>query len=142
MKIKKLKKLFCFTLATIIALSATVFASAQSATPRDLTSASKQSSLSVNPGTDTVVMMSTFITTDSSIVQVTIEHSLEKHAYLWVWNNVGGKSSKTVNDCFNQLITYRTGLESGTYRLKSVFTAVLADGRSETITVYSNELII
>ncbi|MBR4305568.1 MAG: hypothetical protein IKT78_01850, partial [Ruminiclostridium sp.] len=108
----------------------------------DLTSASKQSSLFVDTRTDTVVLMSVFDTTDKSVGQVTVEHSLEKHAYLWVWNNIGGKSSKTVNDCFNYLITYRTGLESGTYRLKSVFTAVLADGRSETITVYSNELII
>ena len=141
MKMKIIKKLFCITLATIIAMSVTVFASAQSATPRDLTSAIKHSSISTDY-TGTVTMMSNFETSDRSVVQVTIEHSLEKHAYLWVWNNIGGKSSKTVNDCYNYLITYRTGLESGTYRLKSVFTAVLADGRSETITVYSNELII
>lgn len=141
MKIRTLKKLLCFTIATIIALSVTLFASAEPATPYDLTSASKHSSLSIDSN-GTVTMMSNFETSDRSVIQVDIEHSLEKHAYLWTWNNVGGKSSKTVFDCVNYLITYRTGLESGTYRLKSVFTAYLDDGRSETVTVYSNELTI
>ena len=141
MKIKTLKKIVCFTLAMIIAMSVTMFASAEIATPYDLTSAGKHSSLSID-SSGVVTMMSNFETTDRSVIQVDIEHSLEKHAYLWTWNNVGGKSSKTVFDNINYLITYRTGLESGTYRLKSVFTAYLDDGRSETVTVYSNELTI
>ena len=141
MKINTLKKIVCFTLAMIIAMSVTLFASAESANPYDIASSSKQSSLSIDSN-GVVTLMSTYQSVDTSIVQIDIEHSLEKHAYLWTWDNVGGKSSKTVFDFNNYLITYRTGLESGTYRLKSVFTTYLDDGRSETITLYSNELTI
>lgn len=141
MKTKVLKKLLCIVIATVIAMTVTLVASAESATPYDLTSASKSSAISIN-SSGVITMTSCFFTAESNIVQVDIEHSLEKHAFLWTWNAFGGKSSKTVFGSNAVLDTYCTGLESGTYRLKSVFTAYLDDGRSETVTVYSNELTI
>ena len=36
----------------------------------------------------------------------------------------------------------KSGLTSGTYSVKSVFTVTLSNGTSETVTVYSNEVEI
>ena len=141
MKIKVLKKILCFVLATVIAMSVTLIASAESATPYDLTSATKRSAIGINDN-DVVVLISAFTTADTSVVQVDITQSLEKHAYFWTWDNVGGYSFKSVLGHISNFTNYRTGLASGTYRVRSEFTAYLDDGRSETVVVYSNELTI
>lgn len=141
MKIKVMKKVLCFVLATVIAMSVTLVASAESATPYDLTSATKRSAISMLDD-GVVALVSAFTTTDTSVVQVDIRQSLEKHAYFWTWDNVGGYSFKSVFDNVSNFTNYRTGLASGTYRVKSEFTAYLDDGRTETVVVYSNELTI
>ena len=75
--------------------------------------------------------------------KVTISQSLEKHAFLWSWNTVGGVWTKTQTNVASTVFTNtKSGLTSGTYRVKSVFTVTLSDGTSESVTVYSNEVTI
>ena len=79
--------------------------------------------------------------TDSSgtIKSVKVEQSLEKFAFLWFWNTEGGPWTRTVHSGVAQFDNYKV-VSSGTYRVKSVFTVTTKDGRSETITMYSNEV--
>lgn len=76
----------------------------------------------------------------ASVTQITVEHTLEKHWGLWIWYEVDGASwTKTVNSNIISLSNTKSGLDSGTYRLKSVFTLKNSSGKSETITIYSDE---
>ena len=75
------------------------------------------------------------------VVKITVEQTLEKYSgWFWIWNNVDGASwSKTVNTNTIRLSNSKSGLDSGTYRLKSVFTLTNSGGKTETITIYSAE---
>ena len=69
--------------------------------------------------------------------------SLERHSFLWSWDTVGGSWTKTETNAVSVTFTNtKSGLTSGTYRVKSVFTVTLSNGTSETVTVYSNEVEI
>lgn len=74
-------------------------------------------------------------------VKITVEQTLEKYSgWFWIWNNVDGANwTKTVNDNTIRLSNTKSGLSSGTYRLKSVFTLTSSSGKTETITIYSAE---
>lgn len=72
----------------------------------------------------------------SNVVQISVEHTLQKFWGLWIWNDVASWS-KSENGQNIFLITTQSGLESGKYRLKSVFTLTNAAGETETITIYS-----
>ncbi len=74
-------------------------------------------------------------------VSITVEQTLEKYSgWLWIWDNVDDASwSKTVNDNAITMSNTKSGLDSGTYRLRSVFTLTSSSGKTETITVYSDE---
>ena len=77
------------------------------------------------------------------VTKITVEQTLEKYWGLWIWNTVDGASwSKTVYSDATRLSSTKSGLDSGTYRLKSVFTLTSSDGKSETIMVYSEEKTI
>lgn len=74
------------------------------------------------------------------VVSITVTQTLQKHWGLWFWTNVdGAKWSKTVNDCSITLSSTKSGLGSGTYRVKSVFMLTSKSGKTETVTVYSSE---
>lgn len=49
------------------------------------------------------------------------------------------KGTKTVNDNSIRLLNAKSGLTSGTYRVKSVFTLTDKNGTTETIMVYSDD---
>ncbi len=73
-------------------------------------------------------------------VKITVEQTLQKHWGLWIWNDVEGATwTKTVNDNSIFLSNTKSGLDSGTYRVKSVFTLTDKNGKSETITIYSEK---
>lgn len=75
--------------------------------------------------------------------KVVIVQSLEKKALLWSWSTVGGEWTKTTTNADTVSFTNtKSGLASGTYRVKSVFTVTLSDGTSETVTRYSSEVEI
>lgn len=80
----------------------------------------------------------------SNVTSIKVEQTLEKHSgWFWIWNDVDGASwTKTVNTNTIRLSNTKTGLSSGTYRLKSVFTLTNSSGKTETITVYSVEKTI
>ena len=73
-------------------------------------------------------------------VSITVEQTLQKQGFLWLWYGVDGASwIKTVNMNSISVSNTQSGLSSGKYRLKSVFTLTDKNGKSETITVYSAE---
>lgn len=76
-----------------------------------------------------------------NVVSITVEQTLEKYSgWFWIWNNVDGANwTKTVNLNSISMSNTKSGLSSGTYRLKSVFTLTSSSGKTETITVYSEE---
>ena len=76
-------------------------------------------------------------------VKITAEQTLEKYWGLWIWTSVDGANwTKTVNSSTLTMSNTKSGLASGTYRLKTVFTLTDSSGKSETITVYSSEKAI
>ncbi len=82
--------------------------------------------------------------TEGDAVSITVEQTLEKHSgWFWIWNSVDGANwTKTVNLNSISMSNTKSGLSSGTYRLKSVFTLTSSSGKTETITVYSEEKTI
>lgn len=82
-------------------------------------------------------------TSSSDIVQITVEQTLQKFWGLWVWNDVDD-ASWTENERGSSIsfVNTKSGLPSGTYRVKSVFTLTSSSGKTETITIYSEEKTI
>lgn len=74
-------------------------------------------------------------------VSITVEQTLEKYSgWFWIWNDVDGASwTETINESTISVSNTKSGLSSGKYRLKSVFTLTNSDGKTETITIYSSE---
>lgn len=74
-------------------------------------------------------------------VSITVTHTLQKYSgWFWIWDDVEDSTSeKTVNTNTVTLSTTKSGLESGTYRLKSTFLLTSSSGSIETITIYSGE---
>lgn len=75
------------------------------------------------------------------VIHITVEQTLQKYSgWFWIWNNVDGASwTRTENRGSICLVSTKSGLTSGTYRVKSVFTLTDKNGKTETITVYSSE---
>lgn len=79
----------------------------------------------------------------ATAVKITAEQTLEKYWGLWIWTEVdNAKWSKTVNVNSISMTNKKSGLGSGTYRLKTTFTLTNSAGKTETITVYSDEKVI
>lgn len=77
---------------------------------------------------------------DGTAASITVTQTLQKQGFLWIWTNVKGASwSKQVTGGSIRLSNTKSGLGSGKYRVKSVFTLTDRNGESETITVYSDE---
>lgn len=76
----------------------------------------------------------------SGVTKIKVEQTLEKQGLFWIWDEVDGASwTKTVSSSTATVTNKKTGLDSGTYRLKTVFKLTASDGTTETITVYSEE---
>ena len=80
-------------------------------------------------------------TNSVNAISITVEQTLEKYSgWFWFWNNVEGAHwTETINANMISVDNTMYGLSSGTYRLKSVFTLTNSAGKSETITIYSDE---
>ena len=71
---------------------------------------------------------------------ITVVQTLQKHWGLWIWNDVPNSTfSRTVNRNNIYLRSSKTGLDSGTYRVKTTFTLTKSSGQTEVITIYSSE---
>lgn len=82
----------------------------------------------------------TSIAEGTDAVSITVTQTLQKYWGLWIWNDVDGATwTRTTNISSVCLYNTKSGLESGTYRIKSTFVLTDRNGESETITIYSNE---
>ncbi len=78
--------------------------------------------------------------TGASTVSITAMQTLQKEGILWIWGDVDGAEwTKTVNAASIFTSNTKSGLDSGTYRVKTEFTLTNSSGETETITVYSAE---
>ena len=77
---------------------------------------------------------------DTNVVKITAEQYLQKQGILWIWSTYDSAEwTKTVYSNVLTVSNTKTGLSSGKYRLKTVFTFTDKQGKTETITVYSDE---
>lgn len=82
-------------------------------------------------------------TDGTNAVSITVTQNLQKHWGLWIWTDVKDAGwSKQVDDDSIRLSNTKSGLTSGIYRVKSVFTLTDKNGKSEVITVYSDEKLV
>lgn len=82
----------------------------------------------------------TDVTGKSTCVKISVVQTLQKQGALWTWSDVIGASwTKTANSRSLTMSNSKSGLASGTYRVKSVITVTGSDGKTETITAYSDE---
>lgn len=73
-------------------------------------------------------------------VSITVTQTLQKYWGLWIWEDVDGATwTETANISSVCLYNTKSGLKSGKYRVKSTFELTDDNGKSETITIYSNE---
>lgn len=76
----------------------------------------------------------------SDVTKITAVQTLQKQGFLWSWSKYDGTEwTKTVYTNTLAMSNTKTGLSSGKYRLKTVFTLTDKDGKTEKITVYSDE---
>ena len=76
---------------------------------------------------------------DSGVTRIVAVQTLEKQNFLWFWETYDNTTwTNTVYSNTLVMSNTKTGIESGNYRLKTVFTLTNSQGKSETITVYSD----
>ena len=73
-------------------------------------------------------------------VKITVVQTLQKYSgWFWIWNDVDGATwTRTENRNTINLMNTKSGLPSGKYRVKSVFTLTNSSGKTETLTIYSD----
>lgn len=90
--------------------------------------------------TGTTATCKSWVQGDPNVVKITATQYLQKQGFLWIWTTYDDAQwTKTVYS--NMLVTSNTkeNLSSGKYRLKTDFTLTDKNGKTETITVYSDE---
>ena len=71
-------------------------------------------------------------------VKITVVQTLQKYSgWFWIWDDVASWT-KTVNSSSINFGNKKSGLSSGKYRVKSVFTFTNISGKTETLTIYSD----
>lgn len=130
-----MKKLIAVILVITVALSlcTTVFADYQVC---DIGGNVEQCSIYISGTTATCISKISSYSTDVSSIKIT--QTLEKQGFLWIWGKYAGDWNKTLTKT-GALTTKVYNLPGGNYRVKSVFVITLKDGRSQTITLYSDE---
>lgn len=132
-----MKKLLAFFLSALVLLTFAVSVSAESVT-FDIGGTNKTSQLTISGTTATCKS----IISDSSgtVKSVTIEQTLQIHWFAtWFLTVSDATWEKTYNSANATFTNQKSGLASGTYRVKSDFTVTTTSGQTETVTVYSAE---
>ena len=89
---------------------------------------------------DTTATCRSEVKGDSDVVKITATQYLQKQGFLWIWSTYDDAEwTKTVYSNTLTMSNTKTALSSGKYRLKTVFTLTDKNGKTETITVYSDE---
>lgn len=131
-----MKRLFSIIIVGIMFLTMGTAAYVE-AIPYTIGSQNLKSTLMISGSTATCT--SVFTAEGDDVSKVEITQSLEKHSYLWVWDTVGGEWNTSSNGgsiSFNNKVTK---LDSGTYRVKTVFNVTDKNGKTEKIMLYSAE---
>ncbi len=77
---------------------------------------------------------------DLDVTKIVVVQTLEKQGFLWIWGTYDDtERTKTMYSNTLTMSNTKSGLSSGKYRLKTIFTLTDKNGKTETITVYSNE---
>lgn len=143
MKMKKLAVLMTLVLmlctmplTAFAAQPASPYAASMPATPNWDITADASSNLYVD-GTDVTCLSK--VNGSVIVTSITIEQTLQKQGLFWIWSKPDKDSewTETVNDFSAMVYNEKYNLESGKYRLKSVFTLKTDSGKSEKITIYS-----
>lgn len=96
-----------------------------------------ESKLSINGTTATC---ESILRGDTDVVKIVAEQYLQRQGFLWIWSTYDDAEwTKTVYSNALTMSNTKTGMSSGKYRLKTVFTLTDKQGKTETITVYSYE---
>ena len=70
--------------------------------------------------------------------KITVVQTLQKYSgWFWIWDDVA-TWTKTENRGSISFTNTKSGLSSGKYRVKSVFTLTDKNGKTETLTIYSD----
>ena len=131
------KKIISLMLAIVLSFGMVGTVSASNVSTYDINGHIKSSTLTIS--NKRAICVSSYQSTDNDCSSVTAVQTLEKYSWLVFWDTVGDERTKTVYTGNLSLTDYKDNLESGTYRVKTVFSVVLTDGTSQTITVYSEE---
>ena len=127
-----MKKIVSVILAMLMCLVCSISVFAET---RAVGSATRTSTLTISAATATCYSM--YRDASGSTSKVVITQSLQKEGVFWTWSTCAGEWTKSTNGSSASLNNKVYNLESGTYRLKTVFTVTLSNGTSETVTVYS-----
>ncbi len=77
------------------------------------------------------------------VTKIVAVQTLEKQGFLWSWDTYDDTEwTKTVYSNTLTMSNTKTGLSGGKYRLKTVFTLTDKQNKTETITVYSDEVSV
>ena len=88
----------------------------------------------------TTATCKSYVRGNSEVIKITAEQYLPKQGFLWIWSTYDDAEwTKTEYSNTLAMSNTKTGLSSGRYRLKTVFTLTDKNGKTETITVYSDE---
>lgn len=135
-----MKRLISVLTAVLMCFSLSVTASAASigiVQPFYEKAKEAKSELSIN---GTTAICESTARGNSDVVEITVDQYLQKQGLLWIWSTFDDAEwSETVQSNYLSVTNTKTGLTSGKYRLKTVFTLVSNDRTSEKITVYSQE---
>lgn len=129
-----MKKIVSVIMAMLMCMVCSVSAFAEA---RSVGSEKRSSILLVSASTATCT--STYTDADGSTSRIVITQTLQKEGLFWTWSAYAGDWTKTTNGSSASLSNKVYNLESGTYRVKIVFTVTDVNGKTETITVYSAE---
>lgn len=129
-----MKKIVSVIMAIIMCMAFSISAFAET---WSVGSEKRSSVLSVSSSTATCT--STYTDVDNSTSKIVITQSLQKQGLFWTWSTYAGEWTKTTKGSSASLSNKVYNLESGTYRVKTVFTITGTNGETETITLYSAE---
>ena len=85
----------------------------------------------------TATFNSKYQSVGNDATKVVITQSLQKQGLLWIWGEYDGTWTKMSNGTSIGLSNTLSGLPSGSYRVKTVFTVTDKNGNEETTTLYS-----
>lgn len=122
--------LLCFSMPVSISAYADSFAAVQ---PYFDMTVNASSELFINGTTATC---ESCVVGYSNVVKITATQYLQKQGLLWIWSTYDGAEwTKTVYTNSLAMSNTKTGLSSGKYRLKTVFTLTDKNGKTETVIV-------